>query len=311
VSADVLAAGAVLWREGAAGLEVALVHRPRYDDWSLPKGKLDDDETWPAAALREVAEETGFRAVLGRALATVSYDVPEGRKSVRYWAAQASGGSFTPGSEADELRWLAPAEARRLLTYERDRAVLAEFLACPAALRTLLLVRHGKAGNREEWPGDDRLRPLSAAGRRQARALADLLPLFGVSRVHGAPRVRCTQTVEPLADRLGIRITPEPLLSEEGYRADPAAGLRRLLEIVATPGTDVVCSQGGAIPDLLVELSKLAGGWVRRERGNPVAPDPAGGEVFAKKGSVWVLSFDHAALVAGDYHPPRPRGATR
>lgn len=120
--------------------------------------------------------------------------------------------------------------------------------------------------------------------------------------------MRCTQTVEPLADRLGIQITLEPLLSEEGYWADPAAGLRRLLEIVAAPGTAAVCSQGGAIPDLLLGLSKLAGGRLRCEQGNPVAPDPVGGEVVAKKGSVWVLSCDETTLVAADYHPPRPRG---
>ncbi|HEY4420564.1 MAG TPA: NUDIX hydrolase, partial [Pseudonocardia sp.] len=103
-NADVLAAGAVLWRPGIRGTELGLVHRPRYDDWTFPKGKLDAGETMPFAAVREVAEETGQRVRLGPALGDVHYSVAEGEKLVRYWGAEARGGEFVPGAETDELR---------------------------------------------------------------------------------------------------------------------------------------------------------------------------------------------------------------
>ncbi|SFK83980.1 8-oxo-dGTP diphosphatase [Amycolatopsis sacchari] len=302
------AAGAVLWRDGGRGTEVAVVHRPRYDDWSLPKGKLDPGETFPAAAVRELAEETGFGVVLGRRLRVVRYPVRGEEKVVEYYSARAGAGAFSPNEEVDELRWLPVGEAADVLTYETDVAVLAEFRALPPALGTLLLVRHAKAGKREEWNGDDDLRPLSPAGQRQAEALRRLLPLFGVDHVFSAPRLRCVQTVRGLAEDLGAEVVQEPLLAEEAYWAEPDRGLARLLAIAAGGGTPAVCSQGGVIPDV---VSRLAAGL----------PLPTGknGGVPSKKGSVWVLSFSAPGsnggprLVAADYHPtalPHP-SATR
>ena len=126
----VLAAGAVLHRSGPAGAEVLLVHRPRYDDWSLPKGKLDDGESYEDAAVREAREETGYRVRLGRELATVRYtDQKDRPKTVRYWAMTVEAGDFTPNDEVDELRWLRPRKAADLFTYRRDRDVLDAFLA--------------------------------------------------------------------------------------------------------------------------------------------------------------------------------------
>ena len=125
---EVCASGAVLWRTCPDGIEVAVVHRPRYDDWSLPKGKLDAGESWEDAAVREVEEETGVRARLGAELPSVSYDDHKRRrKLVRYWLAEAEGGTgeFEPNDEVDELRWLSPNEAMSLLSYERDQGVLA------------------------------------------------------------------------------------------------------------------------------------------------------------------------------------------
>ncbi len=220
------AAGAVLWRPSG---QIALVHRPRYDDWSLPKGKLDDGETAPAAAVREVREETGFHAELGRRLGRASYVVTSpaakrtGPKVVDYWAARAGEGSFVPGSEVDELRWLAPDEAEASLTHAVDRAILNSFTTVPTPTATILLVRHAKAGSRSRWHGDDDLRPLTPAGRRQADELSSLLRLFGPTRVHSASPVRCRQTVEPLAAALGTDVVDEPLLSEDGYWPDRSA----------------------------------------------------------------------------------------
>jgi 8-oxo-dGTP diphosphatase len=127
---EVRAAGGVLVRPGAAGLEVAVIHRPKYEDWSLPKGKLDGDETFEQAALREVEEETGMRAELGPELSPVSYRDRKGRtKLVRYWLMRMLEGQFRPGSEVDELRWLDPEGAQELLSYEHDAKLVREALA--------------------------------------------------------------------------------------------------------------------------------------------------------------------------------------
>jgi len=120
------AAGGVVLRAGEDGIELCVVHRPRYGDWSLPKGKLDAGETFEEAALREVEEETGLRCELGRELQSSHYVDSKGRpKIVRYWLMEAVGGEFQPNDEVDELRWMTPHEAVDALTYERDRELVA------------------------------------------------------------------------------------------------------------------------------------------------------------------------------------------
>ena len=127
--AEVKAAGGVVWRRAASGdgVEVAVAHRPRYDDWSFPKGKLDPGEGWEEAALREVREEIGLRCALGRELAPIGYEDRKGRaKAVRYWLMEPLDGDFVPNDEVDEVRWLAPEAARGLLTYPHDAGLLEE-----------------------------------------------------------------------------------------------------------------------------------------------------------------------------------------
>jgi 8-oxo-(d)GTP phosphatase len=297
---EIRAAGAVLWRRSHHGLRIAVVHRPRYDDWSLPKGKLVPGETPPEAAVREVAEETGYRAVLGRRLHEVRYPVGAGGKTVVYFSAVAGEGTFEANREVDELRWLDLDEAEMVLSYGTDLDVLRSFTRLSAPLTTLLLARHSKAGNRDEWAGDDDLRPLSPVGARQAEGLRKLAPLFGVDRVFSAPLVRCRQTVEDIAADLGVEIRSEPALSEAGHWPDPARGRSRLLAIVTAGGTALVSSQGGVIPDLV-------GGLARRARIE--LPADRDGLVPCKKGSVWVLSFRCTGddggplLAAADYYP--------
>src|SRR4051794_12919323 len=118
---EVLAAGGVVVRDG----RIAVVHRPKYDDWSLPKGKLDPGEGFEEAALREVEEETGLRCRLGRELPSTEYRDNKGRpKLVRYWKMDPLDGEFTPSGEVDELRWLEPDEAEALLSYDHDKELL-------------------------------------------------------------------------------------------------------------------------------------------------------------------------------------------
>ena len=126
-AAEVKASGGVVWRRGDRGLEVALVHRPRYDDWSFPKGKLDAGESWKDAALREVEEEIGLRCRLGHELPPTTYrDNKDRSKVVRYWMMEPLDGEFVPNREVDEVRWLPASEAGDLLTYEHDRELLRE-----------------------------------------------------------------------------------------------------------------------------------------------------------------------------------------
>ncbi|UNO43914.1 NUDIX hydrolase [Streptomyces sp. MST-110588] len=120
------AAGCVLWRRSPLDgeLEIALVHRPKYDDWSHPKGKLKRGESALDGAVREVAEETGMRCRPGAPLPTAHYVVAGRPKEVRYWAAEATGGAFSPNTEVDRLLWLPPAPARNRLTHDRDRSLI-------------------------------------------------------------------------------------------------------------------------------------------------------------------------------------------
>ena len=287
---QVLAAGAVLWRPGAEGTqrpEVAVIHRPRYDDWSLPKGKVDPGETEAVTAVREICEETGFHAQLGRRLMSVGYQVDQSVKKVVYWAARAGDGEFTPNREVDKLLWLPAGDVINKLTYAHDRKVLRRFTRKPADTRTVLIVRHGTAGRKSRYKGDDRNRPLDKHGRAQAESLTGLLLAFGASDLHAANRVRCHQTIEPLAEELSVSIRDEPALTEEAYAENRKRARQRVLEIAEKSGTRVICSQGKVIPDVI-------DWWCQRDG---VRPDKSRN----RKGSVWVMSLSGVKLLAADH----------
>jgi 8-oxo-dGTP diphosphatase len=297
--AVIAAAGGAVWRSTAdGGLETALVHRPRYDDWSLPKGKHDAGEALVETAVREVGEETGLSVVVGRRSLRTRYAVQAGTKEVDYWLMEAVGGRFEPGEETDELRWLPVAQAAALLTHDHDRAVLTDLVRTDVPRSpTLLLVRHARAGSRSDWDGDDDLRPLDGKGRRQARRLAEVLPLFAPAAVLSAERTRCRETVEPLAEALGLPVQSLPEVGEEEFSADPQAGLaavERFLEPRERAGVTVVCSQGGAIPSMLMSLGV-------RWAGVAGALWPP-----AAKGSTWVLGGRPGALMADYYRDFAP-----
>jgi 8-oxo-(d)GTP phosphatase len=300
----VRAAGGVLVRSRPDGqVEVAIVHRPAYDDWTLPKGKLQAGEREEHCALREVEEETGMRCRLERALGSTKYKDHRGRlKVVHYWVMRALDGHFKPTKEVDKMSWLPLAEAIGTLTYHHDRTLLLEGFesqATPGSAderegrvtmrgRTqsaIYLVRHGKAGNRNEWTGPDDLRPLTKGGRRQADALVDRLAPFSIAKVLSSPHLRCTETVAPLAKQRGLAVEPSEMLVE-GSDADDV--LQYLTQVAAVPA--VLCSHGDVIGDVLTRLV---------EQGLAVESD-----LRWEKGSTWVLDFDGESFLYGRYLAP-------
>lgn len=277
MTGPIRAAGGVVFRKTAPkGIEVLLVHRPSYDDWTFPKGKTQGDETDEQCAIREVEEETGMICLPGGELSNTSYIDRRGRpKVVRYWAMTSNGGAFKPNQEVDEARWIKLPEAASTLTYDHDRELLGELAAYVANRDPLYLLRHGMAGRRGEWEGDDALRPLDKKGRKQAAKLAELFGDLAIERILSSPFVRCVQTVEPLSEAMGIPIETRKELAE-GAGPKKAASL---LEEIS--GTDsVLCTHGDVIADLI--------GYDRP----------------AKKGSVWVLERDGGKFAPSSYLPP-------
>jgi len=299
-SSVIRAGGGVVWRTSGNSsenpiIEVAIIHRPRYDDWTIPKGKLVPGESELEGAIREVTEETGYRVQLSRPLGEVTYEKTEGRRTrlkvVRYWSMHAEGGLFSPSREVDQLRWVSVGEATKLLTHERDQELLKSFAAGPIDTRSLLLVRHGSAGSRSDWRGDDSERPLDSTGVAQADALVWLLTRFDVREIISAPPVRCLQTVEPLAAAVGVLVKQEPVVSEDGYYGAEQKAMAILRGAGASGTGTVVCSQGGVVPDLIRRLAAHDGVSL-----------PA--QFAAKKGSVWSLTFSGETLIAAEYFPP-------
>lgn len=247
---DVLAAGAVVTRKGG---DVLLVHRPKYDDWAFPKGKLDPDEHVVVAAVREVAEETGLQVRLGPALPTQRYPIGDGRmKSVHYWVARVVGdddvSGYATNAEIDAVEWVPWDKAHDRLSYRRDRALLDGALPLRRKTHAVLVVRHGQATPRKEWGDDDRLRPLSAAGRDQARALVAVLAAFGTTAVHTSPSTRCVDSVLPYVQATGCPLHTHDVLSEEGAAAD---GILDLVDDVLHSGeVAVVCSHRPVLPTI-------------------------------------------------------------
>jgi 8-oxo-(d)GTP phosphatase len=284
VTSEVRAAGGVVRCRMDGKVHTVLVHRPRYDDWSLPKGKLLEGESFEEAATREVLEETGLACRIDVELPTSRYRDQQGRpKLVRYWSMETLDGiDLHPTQEVDEARWFTLAEARDALTYDRDRAVLD---AADTGEAPVFLIRHAKAGDRRTWSGDDLLRPLSKTGRRQAKALVRVLSSRVIERILSSPATRCVETVEPLADQRGLPIESRDELLE----GSPLPGLLELLEeLRSTPS--VLCGHGDLIPATIEHLEA---------RGALVGPDRGW-----KKGSVWVLEREAGLIVRATYIPP-------
>lgn len=259
------AAGAVVWRNQGGAAQVLVIHRSRYDDWSLPKGKLDPGEHAATAAVREVHEETGVAVRLGPLLARHEYRlrrIPGATKQVTYWCARPLDGAgaeadvYEPNREVDDVRWVALDEVGAALTYARDAAVLERFAAVVRSKAhlgaPLVVLRHGAAKARRAWDGPELERPLADAGHAQAERLVPLLRAYAVSRVATSDAKRCIRTVQPYAAAAGVGVDPDARWSEEG--ADPADVRVAARELLEVEEPTVLCTHRPVLPWVLEGL---------------------------------------------------------
>ena len=258
--AEILAAGAVVSRKGKDnGPEVLLVHRPKYDDWSFPKGKLDPGEHIVAAAVREVAEETGLDIRLGPPLGTVSYPVGNGApktKRVHYWVGWVTGGddvsAYRPNDEIDQVAWVPRDDVPDVLSYDFDRDTLARFENVRKKSHPLVVLRHSRARSRKSWRGDDRDRTLTKAGELQAEQLVPVLAAYGIRRIVSSSSKRCWTTVAPYADAADLDIEVTDALTEE--RATPEAVAEHVQRLLTMKEPTVLCTHRPVLPWVLEAL---------------------------------------------------------
>ena len=263
----ILAAGAVLWRpargSSSSDIEVGLVHRPKYDDWSLPKGTLDPGEHILACAVREVLEETGHAVSLGTPLGVQRYPVTGATKQVLYWAARADDGAPPwPGTpEIDRLEFVPAGRAAARLTHPRDVDLVtaaADALGAPAEdTSPLIILRHTKASSRKRWVGPDADRPLDPKGTAQADRLSVLLACYGIDRVVSSDALRCLDTVRPYATAVRAHVEHEPRVTEEAHEKAPQGAGEAVRELLASGDAAVLCSHRPVLPTLLDALGPL------------------------------------------------------
>lgn len=315
--AEVHAAGALVWRLRKRTLEVCLIHRPRYRDWSWPKGKLDPGEISPTAAVREVAEETGLDVVLGVPLPSLHYRTPEATlKHVRYWAARVADADApslrarpdvapAPTSEIDDVRWVPVAEAHSRLTRAEDRGPLRALEDLWAAgrldSRAVAVVRHGRARSRSAWRRSEATRPLTATGRAQADALVPVLATFGADRVLSSPWRRCADTLEPYATAARVPVDEVAALTEAAAASDPKAAARTMRRLLRSGDALVVATHRPVLPVVFAEISEATRCWMA---GALPAKDP-----YLRTGEVLVThvtgSGSATRVVAAETHRAR------
>ena len=291
----IMASGAVLWRPGDEGPEVALVHRPKYDDWSFPKGKAKDGEHVLHTAVREVWEETGVWPVLGRRLSSLEYEKDRRRKHVDYWVASAQGddvnpeGDFTSGGEIDRVEWLPMHEAEERLSYEHDVGLLREFSTGPNRTTPYIVLRHTSAGDKREWADHDVLRPLDARGRVEAARLAEALTAYGPARVFGSATARCLETVLPYAARTGAEIRTDWAFSMGSPPSISKEAGARFVELLTEELPTLVCTHGELVPEVIA-----------RVYGRFQVPPPE--DPRLPKGGFWVMHVAGGYLASVERH---------
>ncbi|NUP74591.1 MAG: NUDIX hydrolase [Sinomonas sp.] len=259
----VFAAGAIPWRVRSGELEVLLIHRPRYDDWSWPKGKLDPGETMPECAAREVSEEIGLEAPLGIPLPATRYRVAAGIKVVHYWALKVPQPAVVrpDGTEVDATHWCGVEEAAALLTNQTDvvplRWLAEAYRRNELDTLPLIVLRHAKAKPRSSWTKAEGDRTLAASGVRQASAVGRLLGVWSPTRVVTSPWRRCVDSVRPyIAAANGkVKVKLDEKLTEASHKRKPdraAAAVDRLFD---KRKSAVLCTHRPVLPTVLAAFA--------------------------------------------------------
>jgi 8-oxo-(d)GTP phosphatase len=292
----VLAGGGVLWRHDHLNPEVALVHRPQHDDWSLPKGKAKPGEHLLVTALREVAEETGYRPRIGPFLTAVRYRVMSrghpADKVASYWSMRCAGGSFHASCEVDEMQWLPLEEAFGRLTSALDRNVLGMFARTPRDTEPLLLVRHGPTMERaRRFKRRPEARRLSRSGRHQAASLVPVLEGVGATDLLSADLPACADMLAPFAAASGLTVRREAQLTPAGFTGDDGDAADLVRRDVSASQALVVCGGQRVITCLLSALG----------HGADVTPPH---ETAVKKGGWWLLHHHEGAVSSYERHEP-------
>lgn len=256
----IAAAGTVVLRPVDGGEpEVLLVHRPQYNDWSLPKGKINADEYLAGCAVRETLEESAVGVRLGMPLDRITYPIGTGTKTVTYWRAWAIREELRkPDGEVDEVIWLPASEAIDQVTYDDERPLITQALELPGDTTPLVIVRHGKAMLRANWVGRDRARTLNERGRRQSRLLVPLLEAFGVGRVVSSTAVRCMKTLQPYARAHRLEVEGWSTLTEEEGESNPKSVttlMKRLAREAVEAGVPLaICGHRPVLPIMLAAM---------------------------------------------------------
>ena len=280
----ILAAGAVLWRKSEKKkIEVLIIHRPKYDDWTFPKGKAEIGEPLIACAYREVLEETNIETAFGPYLGEVEYLTNDGKKKVSYWAAKViKEKEFNPNAEVDQLKWVEVKKVKELLTLNTDKKILEQFLKIEPDTKPFILLRHAKAVTRDEWQGEDDDRPLDSYGQNQAKRLLAMYQVFNLEQIHSSDAVRCYDTVIPIAKGLNIRLEVTGKLSEDTYKKDKEKAFDYAKELMKSNESVLLCSHNPILPKMLNKLTKKsevdadegkllpADGWVIHRIGKEV-----------------------------------------
>jgi len=288
---EIQAAGAIVWRRNESdAIEIALVHRPKYDDWSIPKGKVEGEESLIACAYREVVEETGFAVRFGQSLGIAHYEVNGLRKTVTYWSARLLGEQGKPNpEEVDAVRWMSCEEAKEQLGRDSDRQIVETFQSIEPDTKPLILLRHAKAIERQEWAGEDTDRPLSSLGERQAkRMLTNFLP-FAVEEIHSSSAVRCYESITPLARGLNVDFFFTDSLTEEVFHKNNERPFKYVQRLLVNDFTTLVCSHNPILPSIVSAFVDKFGVEVPSTKLEP--------------GDAWVAHHVEREVVAIDFLP--------